>query len=212
VVAFIFICSFIFTVLAVGIYLRTRDLSEDEKENIVDKAGTFFASAFFVEFIVLIILLGLLTWFLVVKKRVVHQGASTPNFRNGVCTLVIIVLIFTLSFPFRILNDLLVINIYPDASRFTAMMYDLFLGIPYDLIPITLILFLHRRNLKAQKRRQSANDGGRLYGGSSSEENEEENSVMGSFATSSVSTNQMASSNHPRVKAARSTAELRSSG
>lgn len=69
-----------------------------------------FAWLFVIEFVVLMILLTILMTYLFKKKKIVNQGASTPNFRSGVCILFLIVLIFSLSFPLRIMNDFLTMS------------------------------------------------------------------------------------------------------
>ena len=43
------------------------------------------------------------------------------------------------------------------------MMYDLFLGIPYDLLPLLLIIILHRRNLYLESKLSKKNKSVRLY-------------------------------------------------
>ena len=98
--------------------------SDHECITILDKISKFFASVFILEFTVLLILLSILTNRLMTKKRVFHHGASTPNFRSGVCILILIVLIFSLSFPLRILNDFFFISVREDSSTYWSMMYD----------------------------------------------------------------------------------------
>ena len=78
----------------------------------IDRVSKVFAYLFVIEFVALLILLSFLTYKLMKKKRVMHRGESTPNFRSGVCILITIVVIFSLSFPLRILNDFNVISIY----------------------------------------------------------------------------------------------------
>ena len=124
----------------------------DPSTKVYEKIGFFFASMFMAEFALLMLSLAILTACLVKKKRKVHHGVSASNFRFSMCILVTIVLIFSLSFPFRVLNDFEVIYPYNSTTSYQSMLYDLFLGIPYDLLPIMLILFLHRRNFRKKKR------------------------------------------------------------
>ena len=87
------------------------------------------------------------------------------------------------------------------------MMYDLFLGIPYDLLPLLLIIILHRRNLYAEKK-WNKQGWGRQYGTTDSEIGEER-SLMNSVTTSSVSTNHLASSTNPQIMLERISTELK---
>ena len=50
------------------------------------------------------------------------------------------------SYLFRVLCDSFIINV-DQHNCFKTMMTDQFLGVPYDLLPIMLIVCLHRRNL-----------------------------------------------------------------
>ena len=55
-------------------------------------------------------------------------------------------LTFGASYLIRVLCDSFVIN-FDGEDCFKTMMTDQFLGVPYDLFPIMLIVCLHRRNL-----------------------------------------------------------------
>jgi len=149
----IFILSTLVAFLTFLLCLHAKStFTDEERDAVAEKVSFVFATLFVTEFVILTTLIGFLTCFLIKKKRIIHKGASTPNFRSGICILVTIVLIFNLSYPFRVLNDYQVIYISESAPVYQQMMYDLFLGIPYDLIPILLILCLHRRNLGTHRR------------------------------------------------------------
>ena len=135
---------------------------------------------FSLEFVSITILIGLLVHYLLVKRRVVHKGRPKDNFKRGMWTLVMIMLIFGLSFLYRVLNDLFILG-YPDENYFRPMVYDLLLGVPYDLIPFTLILCLHRRNLKAYKHSRAS---GALY----TDDETAGSSVYGGTSTSMIHT------------------------
>ena len=78
-----------------------------------------------------------------------HKGkGNSSNFKKGICTLVLIMLVFGLSYFLRILMDFFIID-YNDLPCFRAMILDQVMGIPYDLLPIMLIVCLHRKNLMA---------------------------------------------------------------
>ena len=112
----------------------------------------FFACSFIIEFVTLTALVGILSYCLTKKKRVIHKGASRSNFKKGMCILVTILLIFSFSYLLRVLNDFYVIGPPEDAPLFNVMLYTALLGLPYDLIPLLLVLCLHRRNLRAYKK------------------------------------------------------------
>ena len=90
----------------------------------------------------------------------IHDGRSSRNFKRGLCILVTVLVVFGFSFLIRILNDLFFVPPVIEESTYNQMMYDLFIGIPFDLIPIMLILYLHRKNLRAYKKQESDSDEG----------------------------------------------------
>ncbi len=139
--------------------ILARDGKDSEIETFVGSLSIFFACSFIIEFVTLTALVGLLTYFLSKKKRVIHKGASRRNFKKGMCILVTILLIFSSSYLLRVLNDFYVIGPTPDASMYHLMMYTVMLAVPYDLIPLLLVLCLHRRNLKAYKKSGAGEDG-----------------------------------------------------
>ena len=105
------------------------------------------------------------------------------------------------------MNDFAMSRVYDSPNKFTPMMYDLFLGIPYDLLPLLLIIILHRRNLYAEKK-WNKQGGARLYGTTDSEAGEDR-SLLNSVTTSSVSTNHMAKSTNPQIILERISIELK---
>ena len=60
--------------------------------------------------------------------------------------------VFGSSFLTRITYDFLWQPSFTRKSKYNEMMYDLFMAIPFDLIPIMLILCFHTKNLMAYKR------------------------------------------------------------
>ena len=132
--------------------ILASDGNNSEIETFVETLSIFFASSFIIEFLSLTILVVVLTYYLSKKKRVIHKGTSSSNFKRGICILVTILLIFSSSYLLRVLNDFYVIGPSADASYYTLLMYTLLLSIPYDLLPLLLILCLHRRNLRAYKK------------------------------------------------------------
>ena len=76
-----------------------------------------------------------------------HRGkVHSQNFKRGICTLVLIMLTFGASYMIRVLCDSFIID-FNGTNCYKTMMTDQFLGVPYDLFPIMLIVCLHRRNL-----------------------------------------------------------------
>ena len=65
-------------------------------------------------------------------------------------------LTFSMSYLVRVLCDTFVIN-YNAMSCFKSIMIDQFMGVPYDLVPILLIICLHRRNLNSNQRNSAMN-------------------------------------------------------
>ena len=61
--------------------------------------------------------------------------------------------IFSLAYLLRSLWDILPQE--QDKNTFRDYMIDLLLGIPFDIVPILLILLFHRRNLKLMALRQN---------------------------------------------------------
>ena len=111
-----------------------------------------FAVCFLLECIGIIVLVGVLTRQLYVKKQVIHNGRRSQSFKRGICILVIVLVVFGFSYLIRILNDFFLVLPFGDESYYSVMMYDQFIGIPFDWIPFMLILWLHRKNLKAYKK------------------------------------------------------------
>ena len=149
----------ILNILVIVIMAAISAVSAQQSTGIMDdifkKVSWSFACLFVLEFAGISALVGILTHYLYKKKKVMHRGKSSKNFKRGICALVTIVLIFGLSFLIRVLNDFYVIDVSYADSNYRSMTYDELLGIPFDILPIMLIFCLHRKNLMAYRKHSS---------------------------------------------------------
>ena len=124
------------------------------KEEMYNTASVCFAIAFLLEFVGITVLVIMLTKSLYDKKRVMHKGNGNQNFRKGTCILMVIMFVFGISFLLRFVNDIVIIDtpFDPSETMYGEMVYDIVIGIPFDLLPLGLIIFLHRKNFQGRGR------------------------------------------------------------
>lgn len=126
-----------------------KEKPDEIKARINVKVSYSFGFSFLLEFVGIMVLVCVLTSLLYKKKKVMHHGKSSRNFKKGIVTLVVVLVVFGFSYLIRIINDLYFLPPWIENNRFVQFMWDLYVGIIFDLIPIMLILLLHRRNLAA---------------------------------------------------------------
>lgn len=71
-----------------------------------------FASFFALEFVGITVFISVLTHFICKKRKVVHRGRASQNFKKSICTLVAIVLTFGFSYFIRVMNDYCIFDIF----------------------------------------------------------------------------------------------------
>lgn len=83
-----------------------------------------------------------------VQDAAEDNTVESKNRQDETCIILMILMIFDLSYALRVIydTDLFVDNI--DLNSFASYMISLFSGIPLDIVPILLILFLHRKNFR----------------------------------------------------------------
>ena len=106
-------------------------------------------------FIGLFISVLLLNHYMKAKNRMINAldvGGSNDSPAPGrdyeKCTIIAILMIFDLSYALKVFYDTNLILDNTNFSNFVIYMISLLSGLPFDIVPIILILVLHRRNFK----------------------------------------------------------------
>jgi len=68
-------------------------------------------------------------------------------FKKEICTLTTILVLFSISYLLRVIYDL-ANGFTEEHDDFTIYLLATFTGVPFDLLPIVVVLFFHRHNLR----------------------------------------------------------------
>ena len=107
-------------------------------------------------FVALFIALTFVVIVLILKLRANNLALLQDNtkdsnyFKMEIITLSFILFFFTLSYLLRVIFDWS-FGFETSGHSFTFYVIALITSIPYDLLPLALVLFLHRRNLRQRE-------------------------------------------------------------
>ena len=103
-------------------------------------------------FLILFILLSIAVFVLIGKLRSKNYSMSDESvvdhyFKKEICTLTTILILFSISYLLRVIYDIF-IGFSETDGTFTSYMIGATTGIPFDLLPIVVVLLFHRHNLR----------------------------------------------------------------
>ena len=83
------------------------------------------------------------------QKQSVRQTDQKKTWKSEICFLLTILIVFTTSYILRFSNDFWRAHHILSPISFSFSVTDLFTPIIFDIIPVSLILYIHSRNFKA---------------------------------------------------------------
>ena len=168
----IFITLFIVLFSLTMIAVCASKVGETEEDFIDEDLHKFEVMAYVIYsllFIGLFISIIILGRYMRAKNKMIESldTASERTIRDDEsCVIISILMIFDLSFALKIAYDTNVLIDNIQMSQFSIYLVSLLSCIPLDILPITLILFLHRKNFQKASNYETTTEGRTTYNSS----------------------------------------------
>ena len=136
-------------IIACGFALDPKKFGDPDWGRVARAISISYPCIFFILFVLLTVSVRVLISKLKAKNETL--GASDDNksdnfFKKEIKTLSIILIIFSFSYLIRVVFDFFWL-VPENADYFTKLMVSMLAVVPFDLLPLLVVLFFHRRNL-----------------------------------------------------------------
>lgn len=139
-------------VIALGTIMLIKDMQTDSVERMQFGASSgkiFVYTMSAIDFAFLTSSISLLIYLL--RKAAVTMEEQKQQFRQETLTLMTILIIFDLSFILRLITDIAMSSHHLEKLTVGLLVWLVFTGLIFDIIPVGLILLIHSRTFKTIK-------------------------------------------------------------